>query len=242
MAKMLQGLVTALSFLTIIPFGKTIKQEDLPKSIIFFPLVGLMIGGLLVLVRYLVSPFFSPSLTCLLVVGTWAALTGFLHLDGFCDTVDGLSGGRNKEDILRIMEEPNIGAKGAVALVFLLLLKVFSIQGLSAFGLLIAPMMGRWAMVVASAMTSYPKPSGLGKPFVGYTKKKGLFVSTLPVFVVLLRLNLFWHIVLTLLFVFVAVSYLKKRIGGITGDNLGAICEIAETLTLLLVNSQLCKV
>lgn len=241
----MKRLLYAIGFLTIIPIKGEAKEEDLAKSISFFPLVGLMIGGLLVLVRYLVSPFFSPLLTSLLVVVAWAGITGFLHLDGFCDTVDGLSGGRNKEDLLRIMEEPNIGSKGAVALVFLLLLKVFSIQGVSTFGLLIAPMIGRWAMVVASAIASYPKSSGLGKSFVGYPKKKGLLVSTLPVFVIgliLFKLNLFWYLALTLLFVFGAVSYLKKRIGGLTGDNLGAICEIAETLTLLLVNSQLCKV
>ncbi len=237
MAKMLHGFAGALSFLTIIPIGRTIKEEDLPRSIIFFPLVGLIIGGLLVLVKYLASRLFSPDITPLLVASFWAILTGFLHLDGFCDTVDGLSGGRNKEEVLRIMEEPDIGAKGAAALVFLLLLKVFSISKVSTFGLFIAPMMGRWAIVVASSIASYPKPSGLGKPFVGCIKARGLFLSTLPVFVIgliLFRLNIFWYLALTLLFVFVAVSYLKKRIGGITGDNLGAICEVAETLSLLV--------
>ncbi|MDI6751927.1 MAG: adenosylcobinamide-GDP ribazoletransferase [bacterium] len=230
--------LVAVGFLTIISVGKSqIREEDLVGSMVFFPLVGLMIGGFLVGVRFISLQVFSPAVVCALVIATWVVITGALHLDGFCDTMDGLSGGRNKEEILKIMEEPNIGAKGAVALVFFLLLKVFSAQEVSAFGLLIAPMIGRWATVVAGSIASYPKPSGLGKPFVGYIKTKGLFLSTLPVFVIgliLFALNIFWYLALILLFVFVAVSYLKKRIGGITGDNLGAICEIAETLSLLV--------
>jgi adenosylcobinamide-GDP ribazoletransferase len=235
----MKGLLSAIRFLTIIPIGeKGIKEEELAQSIPFFPLVGLMIGGLLVAVKYLASRFFSPDITSLLVVGFWAALTGFLHLDGFCDTVDGICGGRNKEEVMRIMEEPNIGAKGAVALVFLILLKTFSVGGASTFGLLIAPMIGRWAIVAASATSSYPKSCGLGKIFIERCKKKEVLLATLIMIVIGivlfgLKFSCLLGVALTIILPF--VLYIKKKIGGMTGDTLGALSEVVEVATLLSI-------
>jgi adenosylcobinamide-GDP ribazoletransferase len=240
----MKGLLSAIRFLTIIPIGeKGINEEELVKSIPFFPLVGLMIGGLLVAVKYLVSRFFPPDITSLLVVGFWAILTGFLHLDGFCDTVDGICGGRNKEEVLRIMEEPNIGAKGAVALVLLILLKVFSVGGASTFGLLIAPMMGRWAMVAASAISSYPKSCGLGKIFIERCTKQEILFATLimiAIGIVLFGLKFFCLLGVALTIILLFVLYIKKKIGGMTGDTLGALGEVIEVATLLSIGFVSC--
>ena len=111
----------ALQFLTIIPVRlKNVEEKELSGSVNYYPVVGLLIGFLLAGSWLLLSIVFPVTVSALVVTGIYLLLTGALHLDGFADTVDGLYGGRTKEDIFRIMESSTIGAKGA-AFTFLLL-------------------------------------------------------------------------------------------------------------------------
>ncbi len=236
--------LAALQFLTIIPIPKGIKieEKELASSVIFFPLVGLFIGGILLLIDISLRKFI-PALTInLLLLLVWVEITGSLHLDGLADTVDGLSGGKNREEILRIMADSNIGAKGAIALILLLGTKYLFLYQLPFaprnYALLLVPALGRWAMVLAIAFSSYPKEEGLGRIFVGGNNKKEALVTSL--LIILLGLLLFKSSFIYLLFGILAATFLllaifKGRIGGITGDNLGAINEIIEVVTLLII-------
>jgi len=137
--KIFRDLILAIQFLTIIPVissptpdnindGNQNEEEDLTEnfanSMAFFPLVGMLIGILLVVLRRIFYYLPVSSLigdTLILIIWIW--LSGGLHLDGFADSIDGFSGGHNKEEILKIMKDSSTGAKGVVALVSLLLLK-----------------------------------------------------------------------------------------------------------------------
>lgn len=236
----MNGFLTAVGFLTIIPVGKrVIEEEDLGRSMVFFPLIGLMIGGLLVGVDLLGRQIFSPLVVSLLVIGVWAIISGALHLDGFCDTIDGLCGGSNREETLRIMAQPGIGAKGMVAVICLLLIKTFSLlEAKSPYPLLIVPTMGRWAMVAGAVMNSYARPTGLGKAFVDYMGKRESLLASIMMMVVgtvLFKSGFFYILAPALVVILLSVFYFKERMGGLTGDALGALGEVIEVITLLSI-------
>ncbi|MCK4309514.1 MAG: adenosylcobinamide-GDP ribazoletransferase, partial [Candidatus Atribacteria bacterium] len=161
--KILRDLSLAIRFLTIIPIisfppynntnqNQDALEENFANSMAFFPLVGMLIGLLLVFLRRLF--YYLPVSSLLgdtLVLIFWIWISGGLHLDGFADSVDGFLGGHNKEEILKIMKDSSTGAKGVVALVSLLLLKFVLLVEMPLFlkdaVLFFAPTIGRWSMV-----------------------------------------------------------------------------------------------
>ena len=241
---MVKKFLAALQFLTIIPIprGIRIEKQDSAGSLIFFPLVGLFMGGALLLMEISLNKFVSPLILNLLLLLVWVGITGALHLDGLADTVDGFSGGRNKEEILKIMTDSCIGAKGAAALILFLGAKFLFLCQLPFtfrnYALLFTPALGRWAMVLAMTFSSYAKKEGLGRIFVeGNDKKEALITSLLMILLGLLLFKSFFIYLLfgILLITFLLLTIFKRRIRGITGDNLGAINEIIEVVTLLII-------
>jgi len=188
------------------------------------------------------NKFISPFILNLLLLLVWVTITGALHLDGLADTVDGLSGGRNKEEILRIMTDSCIGAKAAVALILILGAKYLFLCQLPLsfrnYALLFTPVLGRWAMVLAMAFSSYAREEGLGKIFVEENNKKPALVTSLAVILLGLFLFRFFFLYLVsgvLLSIFLLLTIFKRKIKGITGDNLGAVNEIVEVAGLLII-------
>ena len=234
----------ALQFLTIIPLGKRkkLEEKDFAYSMIFFPIIGLIIGIFLILINYLISSFFSPLVVNTLIIITWITMSGALHLDGFCDTVDGLYGGQTKEERLKIMKDSSIGAKGAIALICLLILKLSLLMEISPQykyqALLFTPMMGRWGMVMGIFSAPYAREQGMAKSFIKYKDTKQLLWASLITLIIGLFLFKFISlgiIGLALGITFILTIYLKRKIGGITGDTLGGLNEIIEVFTLLII-------
>ena len=195
--RLIRRFLLALSFLTVLPiplifFKKEIENKnnnsvnaDFSKSSVFFPLAGLLIGGILYVFYLLLKCINLPiQLQAGFLLAIWVFLSGGLHLEGLADMVDGFSGGENKEDIIRIMKDGSIGAKGAIVLILLILLKyllLYSLTESSKGGiLLLAPMLGRWSMVIA-AYSGKPASSSntLSNMFTRYLGKKELLISTL---------------------------------------------------------------
>lgn len=237
----MKSLLVALQFLTIIPLQPSarLEERDIAHSTDFFPLVGMMIAGFLILINLITSRYLSPFVTSALILIGWVGITGALHLDGFADTVDGLSGGKNKEEILSIMEDSSIGAKGAVFLILLLLLKFTLLVELATnyrnYALFFAPVAGRWSMVVGIYLSSYARKKGLAKAFFSHKTGRGILWATLTTFclgLILFRIEFFYVIGIVLVANLFLIIYLKRRIGGLTGDNLGALNEIIEVVTL----------
>ncbi|HNR65024.1 MAG TPA: adenosylcobinamide-GDP ribazoletransferase [Atribacterota bacterium] len=249
----------ALSFLTVLPiplifFKKEIENNnsvnaDFSKSSVFFPLVGLIIGGILhifcLLLKYIELPV---HLQAGLLLTIWVFLSGGLHLEGLADMVDGFSGGKNKEEIIAIMKDGSIGAKGAIVLILLIMLKYLLLLSLAEHAkwviLLLAPMLGRWSMIIA-AYSGKPASSSntLSNMFTRYLGKKELLISTLFVVMVMVSLLMFSGqlifepLILLLINIgmtVIMVTYSKQKIGGICGDVIGAANEINELAVLLV--------
>lgn len=220
-----------------------IEDGDLARSMAYFPIVGLLLGLFLGLSNNILSRYLPHNLTDILLLVLLISLTGGLHLDGLADSMDAVAGSWDREEALKIMKEGRIGAIGAVSLILLLMVKYQALRTLlpdiKNQAILLMPIVGRWAMVPAAYIGGYArKEGGTGKAFVDAVGGRELAAATMTTFLLILfflKINGI-YIMLTLFLVFILVfSYLKKRLGGMTGDTLGAICEIIEVSFLVAV-------
>lgn len=232
----------ALTFLTILPWPRLglAEPKDLARSMFWFPWVGALLGlifwGAWVgLDRILPAPGAAAVLLGLTVI-----VTRGLHLDGLADTVDGLGGGSNPTERLRIMKDSHLGAFGALSLTLMLLLKFAFFLDWADKGtggiFLLYPVVSRWGMVFLAYLSPYARPEGgLGQAMttgVGFRVLAGATLSAL---------GLSWLaagppglIILTGAgtVVWLGSLYFKKKLGGVTGDVLGAANEALEVLVL----------
>jgi adenosylcobinamide-GDP ribazoletransferase len=236
----------AMQFLTIIPlpFNTRCQKEDLGRATACFPLVGLTIGGLLVGLNWLVEPWLSRPLTAALLITTLAAVTGALHLDGLADVCDGLAARGDRERFLTIMKDSNVGAVGAVGLVLGLLLKWQALLAVPAEitwqALLLFPILGRCAQVLALGGTKHARQEGLGATIIqGMSTRHLLTALCITVAACLLLLPIKGMIALTAVFAVTLVikGYFQNRLGGLTGDIIGCTSEIAEITALIVLSA-----
>lgn len=231
----------ALTFLTILPAPRN-KGQIGAGTLPWFPVVGLVIGGLIFLFDYILLRLFPVQITAIFSVLFLAALTGGIHLDGLADTADGLFSHRSREDALRIMKASDIGAMGAMALFFILGLKWAALANLTRGGwdswacFVLPAAYGRAAMLFGTYFLPYArKEGGTGRDFVS---KEGfgrfLLVAPLMGLPLLAGLETFlWMNGIFLLMTAAVLAFYKKKIGGITGDMLGALSELVETSLFL---------
>lgn len=244
--KTLFPLLIALQFLTKLPVNlpRIPTPQENAVSALYYPLVGFIIGVILWTVAVYV-PIGIVAKSVLLTL-LWLWLTGGLHLDGLADTVDGFVGGYgDKERTLDIMKDPHIGAMGVMAIVGAILLKfafiieILAIKNLEIFDILIlSPILGRVMILWLLLSTPYIRKNGLGSALSAYLPKKlAVTVLILSLFVVVVLPMKMAIIVLIGFFVlgFYLTSWFKKRIGGITGDTIGASVEITEIAILGMI-------
>lgn len=237
----------ACSFLTILPIGSASAPEArlLGRSMAWFPLVGLLLGLLLAGAECGLGLAFPPGVSAALTLLLLIVLTGALHLDGVADTADGLYGLRDRDSRLRIMKDSRVGAIGAVALGSLLLLKFAALTGIPPerrwAALLVMPMAGRWMMTTLAVCSPYARPEGgTGGAFVDQAGRRELLLGTLLLVAALLPLYGAAGVALLgglALFALATRSYFFAKLGGITGDLLGASCEWSEALILLCLSA-----
>ncbi len=242
-------LATSVAFLTRIPvpYRWTGGAEAVGKSSRWFPLVGLLIGAAYVAVFKLASIVFPSMVAAVLVVITEAFLTGALHMDGLADMADGFGGGHTREDVLRIMRDHVIGAYGAVALLLTLALKIAAISGLADSNraetwLLIAPCVARWATAFSGYQFPYARRtleegSGGTGAVSKYVGLKEAIIATLIAIGAAVLIGGWRGLAGWALVVFLTCFFARwaiGRIGGITGDTIGACTESSETLVLLM--------
>jgi len=235
----MKKLISAIQFLTILPIG---KPGTFDKGMIsFFPIVGLILGAMLSIFDLAVSRLWPEPVTALLDVICLAALTGALHLDGLGDAADGLYGNRPREKALAIMKDSRLGVMGLVAILCGLSVKWGGIMSLDAHRslfILIIPAYARGAMIFGFRFLEYGRPDGgTGHAFFEDAPGMSAFWGLLiPLF-----LSPFagwrglWLNLIFLVLTFSILLYYKKRMGCITGDMLGAMCEITESVLFLTV-------
>jgi adenosylcobinamide-GDP ribazoletransferase len=234
----------ALQFLTIIsiPWRREVSPEELGRSAGYFPVVGLIIGLVLVGLDWLFGLILPSAVANALLIVSLVVITGVLHLDGFVDTCDGIAGHKTAEDRWRVMHDSRVGGFGIVGIVLLLLVKYVSLNSiplpLMMTTLVLMPVISRWATVYAIFAYPYAKPSGLGKAFKQGTNWLRFTMATLIALVVVVGLaQLVGLAIMFLIWVMTVAmaAYLKSKFSGLTGDTYGAINEVAEVGVLILV-------
>ena len=232
----------ALQFLSSLPIrlpGMPQPQE-LGRSLLFYPLVGLLFGGLLWALNGLLAG--APlMLHAALLLTAWVLLSGGLHLDGLADSADAWLGGfGDRERPLTIMKDPRSGPIAVVTLVLVLLLKFCALLALieqhHTAVLLIAPLIGRSALLAVFLTTPYVRAGGLGQALADHLPRKaGWWVLGLSALACLVMAGSagFYALILAA----VGFTWLRRvmvrRLGGTTGDTAGALLELLEVLILV---------
>lgn len=231
----------ALQFLTRLPvtLAGMPTPEQVGRSLLFYPLVGLLIGLLLLAAQRLLGDSVG-LLQAALLLTLWVGISGGLHLDGLADSADAWVGGfGDKERTLAIMKDPRSGPIAVVVLVLLLLLKFTALVALLENGagllLLLVPWLARCLLPLLFLTTPYVRAGGLGQALAEHLPRRQLpWVLAANVLAMLL---FGWPALLALLVAGVVFLWLRRlmltRLGGCTGDTAGALLEIAECTVLL---------
>ncbi len=248
---MIKNFITALQFLTIFTIKKKheVEEGDLARSMLYFPLIGFLIGLILV---YADKAFTIAALPYtignlfLLILSVF--ITRALHIDGLADTFDGIMGGGDHKSRLAIMKDSRIGTAGTLGIIFVMFLKYLCFNNLfnseKVAALLTAPMLGRWSQTLMVFKANYSREEGMAKAFVGHLRFSSMAAASivavgLSAFVTLREDAHSVFLVLSLicgvlLLTFLGRRYLARKVGGVTGDTIGAVSELNEALVLLL--------
>lgn len=228
----------ALQFLSSLPVrlpGMPAPRE-VGRSLLCYPLVGLLFGVLLWLTSQLLQGAPAPLHAALLLT-LWVLLSGALHLDGLADSADAWLGGfGDRERTLQIMKDPRSGPIAVVTLVLVLLLKFCALwvlveQGIGA-QLLLAPLIGRAAMLGLFLSTPYVRPGGLGQALAEHLPRHAAGWMLLGCALFCLAMG-GWIVVLALAVFTWLRQVMCRRLGGTTGDTAGALLELLELAVVL---------
>ncbi|MFC1591963.1 adenosylcobinamide-GDP ribazoletransferase [Thermodesulfobacteriota bacterium] len=242
MKSILQPICFAVQFLTRIPVPLSAAPDEkiAGRALPLFPAVGWLLGALLFCLWWLVDAHgtLSPYPAAIILIAAETLLTGAFHLDGLADSFDGfLSPGTGSDEKLAIMKDSRIGVMGATALVLVLLLKVSllaeCIRLSLAPAILVYPAAGRWAQVLLYSCSTYVRRGGIGQLFARAANYTALALATLLLIPGLFILRAPLGFVLVPLCILGFRSYAVKKVGGITGDVLGAATVLAEIAFLL---------
>jgi adenosylcobinamide-GDP ribazoletransferase len=240
-------LKAAIEFLTIIKIGKSderLERDDIANSIMFFPLVGVLLGGVCALVEFLLRDFVVSSLVrSLFAVIILAVFTRGLHLDGVADCFDALHfAGRDREKALEVMKGKTIGAFGASALVIVIVGKIVALYALPdefrIKGLILIPALARWTSSIVARERAPATAKGLGYVFSVYPTEKAFLISGLAALIISFLLFGFKGVAIFIvvsIFSFLLVRYFIRAFGGVTGDVFGAVIELSEVFGFVVV-------
>ncbi|MBI3615900.1 MAG: adenosylcobinamide-GDP ribazoletransferase [Candidatus Omnitrophica bacterium] len=246
--RFLSVLGDALSFLTILPFPCPIVSGNptlrMSRALAWFPLVGALVGWAGGSVTFLTVSWFPDSAASLLGLAAMVVLTGGLHLDGLADTVDGLGAQGGREETLKVMRDSRIGAFGALGLFLVLALKWAIIQAIPTHQIVrvlgVSCSLSRWAMVLCAQSFPYASGgSGLGRLVTDRRNRSAVGLASL----LSIGLSIAWvgpffgflSLVTALVLMWAFGRWMTARLGGITGDTLGALNELVEVAVLLIL-------
>ncbi len=239
------GFLLALQFLTIAPvkIPGTLERSRFGGSVAYFPVVGFLLGCLLACADGILSVLFlNQFLVSVVVVVLFIILTGGLHIDGLADTFDALGSGKRKEEMLAIMRDSRIGTMGVVAIVSVILLKLALLSSLGSDGkgpaLILMCVLGRYSFAWNLKHFPYAREDGKAKVFFEGMNTKIFFTATLISLIFAVALGGARGAVtflMTIVFVALAGRLIAGKIGGMTGDTLGAVGELTEVFTLFAI-------
>ena len=239
--------IILIQFMTRIPIPLKISysEKKFGKSIKFFPLVGLIIGLILyfanfLIIVYLKNIFYNKTIIAIFLIILEILIVGIIHIDGLADTFDGLFSYAKKEKMLEIMKDSRIGTNGAVVLILYFITKTVLISEIITTNpkyLIIFPIIARLSTPVNAGLSNYARKSGMSNVIIS---ENGIFEV---IFSLILTNALVFLIIgtkggialfIALLFIVLFMFNVRKKIGGITGDTMGASLELTSILVLFL--------
>lgn len=240
---LLKRFCTAMRFLTLVPISWRAEDDShhFADSLAFFPAVGCLIGAGGALLAAILLTIFPQPVAVVLSLIYLAFISGCLHLDGLSDSADGLLSSRPREESLLIMRDSRAGAMGIVTVVCLFLTKYAALSAMQpkvfCLAVFFMPFAGRCAILLSMARLRYArKEGGLGALFYSNDSKNAAFLALLALVVVLAVLapGHAIPVITGLLAVNVLFNrWCRARLGGATGDTLGAVCELSETVAAI---------
>jgi len=242
------ALALAFAFLTVIPtwlLTRETTDDDVRASRFAYPVVGIVLGLLLAGLSWILQRAgVAPALSAFLIVAVLAALTGGLHLDGLADTSDGLFLWGDASRRLAVMRDPHVGSYGVTMVVLILLGKYAalssmtgSVRALALFGALAV---SRSLIVVSAGFAPYARPEGTGRLLIeATTPQEAIAAAALSLLVASLTSQVAGLAAgVTALALTGGLTMLaRRRLGGVSGDTLGALAELSETAYLLILGS-----
>lgn len=254
MLAQLRALVAAFTFLTRIPVIGRVAHDanDLPRSLIYFPIVGAVVGAIGAVTLSLAASVWTPLIAVLLSVGATVLVTGAFHEDALADSFDGFGGGWNAQQVLEIMKDSRVGSYALVGMILVLATKIaalFSILDASraegaARALIAAHVLGRWSSVVLMSRLRYVRADAVqgrvtaGGAFAGAATPLRVVIATIiaiGIVVIALPVNAAIVVGVSVIVMVLGAWYFVRRIGGITGDALGALNQIVELSVYLTI-------
>ena len=231
----MKSLLLMIVFFTRIPikYKHEYREEDLKRGIIYFPLIGLIIG-VLIWLPSLAEDFLDKPVIILISWIIYLWLTGGLHIDGLADTFDGIFSNRNKDRMLEIMKDSRIGTFGVLGIIFVILSNLVISFYIDYRFLLLLPVVGRTSALISASISQYArKEAGMGTTFINNCKLKEVLIGiifTLTISTLIINYKAGLITLITFILVLIQTSYIKNKINGATGDTLGFIIEISQTI------------
>lgn len=243
MKNIFEQLIILTKFMTRIPIPIKVDYDPkkLGKSIKFFPLIGLAIGFILYYLSIILVKFSKNNLiNALIVIVIELMAVGIIHIDGLCDTFDGLFSYREKEKMLEIMKDSRIGTNGAIILVLYFIAKILFISEIFSINLkylIIYPVLARLATPINVAFSDYARKNGMSNFIISQNSAfEGIFSIILAAALSFLIFSFkgFELFLGVFLFIIFFMQFVKKKIGGVTGDTMGAALELTAIFVLFL--------
>ena len=240
----MSAFLLAVQFLSVFPLKiKNVTDKKLCLSLIYFPAAGLLLGIVLAGINYGLGILEMNQLSRVIILTVCLiALTGGLHLDGLSDTLDAILSHKNKDEMLAIMRDSNCGVMGVLGVLSAILLKIallFSLPDrLIPFALMLMCVVSRWGMVWSIFLFPYARSQGKAAAYFSGINVKIFTLATviaLACAIFFAQFNGLIIIVICALIVYLFARSIYKKIGGMTGDTLGALNELAEITILFTI-------
>ena len=235
---MIARFLGALQFLTIWPARS--RTASLGQSAIFFPLTGALLGASAGGVLLVCNRVVSKQIAALIAIAWLMTATGCLHEDGLADVADAFRAGRSREKIMAILKDSRIGTYGAIALITAIALRWQALADCrinAVYALTATLALSRSSLAVLGG-TTIPAGEGLGRAFQSGLSRGILFATATQAVAITFIVD--WHYAVPMLLatsitILLARRWFLRRLGGITGDCLGATCQAVEILNLVIL-------
>ena len=249
--RFLRPVILAIMLMTRLPLPRKLYQlpfteRDHQNSAFYYPVVGALLAAILIAAHFLLSYFLPTNIQAVVLLCLWVWLTGALHLDGLADCMDAYAAShKSAENALTVMQDPQTGSMGVVSIALVLLLKfsVLSVLVVNPPHLLLALLLSsigsRFFVLVYMVTTPYVRKNGIAEKMAIYGRWPALVLLTIGLSVIAFLTTAPFTVICIILVLGLTLLWWRaiwlKKIGGYTGDCLGAFIELSESAALLAI-------